>query len=51
MDAVTWLLPHFVVWDLQLRIAHKIAITVIFAFGLLYVVFRILPSSLLLTIT
>ena len=35
LDAVTWMLPHYVVWRLQLRLAHKIAITAIFAFGLL----------------
>jgi hypothetical protein len=35
LDIEIWLLPHFVVWKLQLRLAHKIAISVIFALGLL----------------
>ncbi|KAF2689526.1 hypothetical protein K458DRAFT_384164 [Lentithecium fluviatile CBS 122367] len=35
LDGVIWSLPHFVVWKLQLRRAHQIAITVIFALGLL----------------
>lgn len=33
MDAVMWSLPHFVVWRLQLRYAHKIAISIVFALG------------------
>jgi hypothetical protein len=33
LDVLTWTLPHCVVWRLQLRLAHKVAITVIFAFG------------------
>lgn len=37
LDIVTWLTPHYVVWSLQLRLAHKLAITVIFAFGILSV--------------
>lgn len=36
LDALTWLLPYHVVWRLQLRLAHRIAITVIFAFGLMF---------------
>jgi hypothetical protein len=35
LDALTWILPHYVVWGLQLRLSHRIAITFIFAFGLL----------------
>jgi hypothetical protein len=35
LSVLTWTLPHFVVWRLQLRLAHKVAITVIFAFSLL----------------
>lgn len=35
VDALTWILPHCVVWSLQLRRAHKIAITAIFATGIL----------------
>jgi hypothetical protein len=35
LDIVTWLAPHYVVWGLQLRLAHKFAITAIFAFGIL----------------
>jgi hypothetical protein len=35
LDALIWTLPHRVIWRLQLRISHKVAITVIFAFGLL----------------
>lgn len=35
IDGVTWIMPHFVVWTLQLRRAHKIAITSIFALGIL----------------
>ena len=35
LDAVIWSWPHFVVWKLQLRRTHKIAISVIFALGLL----------------
>ncbi|KAH7075457.1 hypothetical protein BKA63DRAFT_297721 [Paraphoma chrysanthemicola] len=38
LDAVIWLLPHCVVWRLQLRRAHKLAITGIFAFGVLNIV-------------
>lgn len=36
LDASTWIMPHFVVWSLQLSKAHKIAITAIFGLGLLY---------------
>jgi hypothetical protein len=36
LDAIIWSLPHHVVWQLQLRRAHKIAITSTFALGLLY---------------
>lgn len=36
LDSAIWLLPHFVIWTLQLRLAHKVAITTIFAFSLLY---------------
>lgn len=36
LDAIIWLLPHPVVWKLQLRRVHKIAITSMFALGLLY---------------
>lgn len=36
MDGFIWSLPHFVVWKLQLRTAHKAAITVLFALGLLW---------------
>lgn len=36
MDALTWLLPHYVVWRLQLPLAHRLAITAIFAFGLMF---------------
>ncbi|KAF2447308.1 hypothetical protein P171DRAFT_334333, partial [Karstenula rhodostoma CBS 690.94] len=45
VDSVIWSLPHFVVWQLQLRRAHKIAISCIFALGLLNIlvaVFRII---------
>ncbi|KAF2798922.1 hypothetical protein K505DRAFT_87850 [Melanomma pulvis-pyrius CBS 109.77] len=35
IDGVTWIMPHFVLWTLQLRRAHKIAITSIFALGIL----------------
>jgi hypothetical protein len=35
LDVHTWTLPHCVVWRLQLRLAHKVAITAIFAFSLL----------------
>ncbi|KAF2131112.1 hypothetical protein P153DRAFT_211291 [Dothidotthia symphoricarpi CBS 119687] len=38
IDCVTWMLPHWVVWNLQLRPAHKVAITAIFALGTLNVV-------------
>ncbi|KAF2635007.1 hypothetical protein P280DRAFT_412354 [Massarina eburnea CBS 473.64] len=44
MDAVIWSLPHCVVWKLQLRYAHKIAISIVFALGFLNIlvaVFRI----------
>lgn len=37
VDVITWTTPHHVVWGLQLRRAHKIAITVIFAIGLTFV--------------
>lgn len=33
IDVVTWTTPHHVVWGLQLRRAHKLAITAIFAIG------------------
>ena len=36
LDAVIWCLPHYVVWHLKLRLSHKVAVSVIFAFGLLY---------------
>ena len=35
IDGVTWIMPHWVVWKLQLRPAHKLAITSIFALGIL----------------
>jgi hypothetical protein len=35
IDSVIWSLPHFIVWRLRLRRAHKIAISAIFALGLL----------------
>jgi hypothetical protein len=35
LDALIWTLPHCVVWRLHLRLAHQVAITLIFAFGLL----------------
>jgi len=35
LDIATWLTPHYVVWALRLRLAHKLAITAIFAFGIL----------------
>jgi hypothetical protein len=36
LDALSWTLPHCVIWRLQLRLAHKTAITAIFALSLLY---------------
>ncbi|KAF2257321.1 hypothetical protein BU26DRAFT_474145 [Trematosphaeria pertusa] len=48
LDAVIWSLPHFVVWTLQLRRAHKIAITIIFGLGVFNVIiaaFRITSST------
>ena len=36
IDSLTWMLPHCVVWRLQLRLSHKLAISAIFALGLLY---------------
>jgi hypothetical protein len=36
LDAITWYLPHHVVWNLRLRLSHKLAVSLIFAFGLLY---------------
>ncbi|KAF1938906.1 hypothetical protein EJ02DRAFT_446549 [Clathrospora elynae] len=38
VDGISWLLPHYVVWRLKLRKSHKIAITVIFAFGLFNII-------------
>lgn len=35
LDIITWLTPHYVVWRLRLRLAHKLAITAVFAFGIL----------------
>lgn len=35
LDTIIWLAPHYVVWTLQLRLAYKLAITAIFAFGIL----------------
>jgi len=49
MDALTWLLPHYVVWRLQLPLVHRLAITAIFAFGLMFSFLPSAPSSLLLT--
>ncbi|KAH6869955.1 hypothetical protein BKA58DRAFT_315730 [Alternaria rosae] len=34
LDAVIWCLPHYVVWHLKLRLSHKVAVSIIFAFGL-----------------
>ncbi|KAF2201333.1 hypothetical protein GQ43DRAFT_440664, partial [Delitschia confertaspora ATCC 74209] len=36
IDAVIWSLPHFVVWKLRLRRAHKMALTALFSLGILY---------------
>lgn len=36
LDLITWITPHCVVWSMRLRLAHKIAITAIFAFGILF---------------
>lgn len=42
IDALTWVLPHYVVWrKLKLRLAHKLAITTIFAFGSLCDISRV----------
>ncbi|KAF2629538.1 hypothetical protein BU25DRAFT_429826 [Macroventuria anomochaeta] len=38
LDLITWITPHYVVWGLRLRRAHKLAITAIFAFGILTIV-------------
>jgi len=38
MDALTWLLSHYVVWRLQLPLVHRLAITAIFAFGLITII-------------
>ncbi|KAF1829471.1 hypothetical protein BDW02DRAFT_509894 [Decorospora gaudefroyi] len=35
LDCLTWCLPHYVVWRLQLRLSHKIAVSFIFALGFL----------------
>jgi hypothetical protein len=35
LDALIWCLPHYVVWHLNLRLSHKLAVSVMFAFGLL----------------
>lgn len=35
VDILTWAMPHYVVWGMQLRLAHKLAITAIFAIGTL----------------
>lgn len=35
LDLITWIMPHYVVWGLHLRRAHKVAITALFAFGIL----------------
>ena len=47
VDVVTWTTPHLVVWGLQLRRAHKIAITAIFAIGVTFV-FQIQKSCSIL---
>lgn len=36
LDLITWVTPHYVVWGLHVRLAHKVAISAIFAFGILY---------------
>jgi hypothetical protein len=36
LDGCAWMMPHWIVWKLQLGLAHKVAITAIFALGLLY---------------
>lgn len=46
IDTVIWSLPHVVVWRLQLRLAHKVAITAIFALGVLYGCFVVAPFRL-----
>ncbi|KAF1852102.1 uncharacterized protein K460DRAFT_271426 [Cucurbitaria berberidis CBS 394.84] len=38
LDGLIWILPHCVVWRLQLRLTSKLAITAIFALGLLSIV-------------
>jgi hypothetical protein len=35
LDALIWCLPHYVVWHLRLRLSHKVAVSAMFAFGLL----------------
>jgi hypothetical protein len=47
VDVVTWTTPHLVVWGLQLRRAHKIAITAIFAIGVTFVFQIQIPCSVL----
>ncbi|KAH5129808.1 hypothetical protein HBH70_199540 [Parastagonospora nodorum] len=47
LDLLTWTIPHCVVWRLQLRLAHKMAITAIFALGILNVVIGGLRISVL----
>ncbi|ORX96022.1 hypothetical protein BCR34DRAFT_549469 [Clohesyomyces aquaticus] len=42
IDGVTWTLPHFVVWSLQLRRLHRLAISFIFALGILNLIVGLL---------
>ena len=35
LDASIWCSPHYVVWHLRLRRSHKLAVSLMFAFGLL----------------
>ncbi|KAF2745886.1 hypothetical protein M011DRAFT_405696 [Sporormia fimetaria CBS 119925] len=44
IDLAIWSLPHFVIWRLQLRVAHKVAISLLFGLGILILIMGILHS-------
>ncbi|KAF2116503.1 hypothetical protein BDV96DRAFT_27547 [Lophiotrema nucula] len=50
-DGIIWSLPHFVVWRLRLRLAHKIAITAIFALAFLNILMAIFRINSLMAVT
>ncbi|KAK1913329.1 hypothetical protein P3342_005265 [Pyrenophora teres f. teres] len=48
LDCLVWYLPHHVVWKLRLRIAHRVAVSAVFAFRLLNVIICVLRVNSLI---